>query len=162
MGGAAGRAAGRPNDEFSAAFGVHIPAAPAALPPAATSARGRAAKEPAPGGDERKFYTDDSDVIFAALHAGGLEWDKVKEWRRVQVPDRVGDGRVHVEGTGEDVELVLRVYPHTPSGRFYGGPGANGLVSSSWGWSHEGSAYEVRRAFCLLFSYFSPSLLNRN
>lgn len=110
--------------------------------------------------DERKFYTDDSDVIFAALHAGAFEWDKVKEWRRVEVVGGVGDGRVRVEGTGEDVELILRVYPHTPSGKFYGGHGANGLVSSSWGWSHEGCAYEVCRAFsysiCLLVSLSLP------
>ena len=152
MGGTGGRATGRPNDEFSAAFGVHTPAALA-------STRGRAGKEPVVGGDERKFYTDDSDVIFAALHAGALEWDKVKEWRRVEVIGGGGDGRVHVEGTGEDVELMLRVYPHTPSGRFYGGPGANGLVSSSWGWSHEGCAYEVCKTFSssvYLFLSLSP------
>jgi len=104
------------------------------------------------GGDERKFYTDESDVIFAALHAGLLEWDKVKEWRRVEVFG-AGDGRVHVQGTGEDVKLVLRVYPHMPSGRFYGGPGASDIVSSSWGWSHEGCAYEVRRALPLLLLF---------
>ena len=147
------------NDEFAAAFGVHVPAVPPAFIPA-TSARGRAGKESVVGGDERKFYTDDSDVIFAALHAGALEWDKVKEWRRVEVVGGASDGRARVEGTGEDVELVIRVYPHTPSGRFYGGPGANGLVSSSWGWSHEGCAYEVCQAFsssvCLLVLLFLP------
>jgi hypothetical protein len=160
-GSAGGRGTGRSNDEFSAAFGVRLPAAPAPLI-LPTSARGRAGKEPVVGGDERKFYTDDSDVIFAALHAGVLEWDKVKEWRRVEVVGGTSDGRVRVEGTGEDVELMLRVYPNTPGGRFYGGAGANGLISSSWGWSHEGCAYEVCRAFSfrLLFAYFSPSLLS--
>ena len=137
---------------FSAVFGVHIPTGPNPSTSAAATARGRAGKEVVVGGDERKFYTDESDVIFAALHAGLLEWDKVKEWRRVEVFG-AGDGRVHVQGTGEDVKLVLRVYPHTPSGRFYGGPGASDIVSSSWGWSHEGCAYEVRRALLLLLLF---------
>jgi len=109
------------------------------------------------GGDERRFYTDDSYIIFAALHVGqgqgvgtrSRSGDKVKEWRRVEVFG-ASDGRVHVQGTGEGVELVLRLYPHMPSGRFYGGPGANGIVSSSWGWSHEGCAHEVRWALHFL------------
>ena len=67
---------------------------------AAATARGRAGKEVVVGRDERKFYMDNSDVIFAAL-----EWDKVKEWRRVEVFGG-GDGRVRAQGTGEGVESV--------------------------------------------------------
>jgi len=104
------------------------------------------------GGDECKFYTDESDVIFAALHAGLLKWDKVKEWCHVEVFG-TSNGRVHIQGTGEDVKLVLRVYPHMPSGRFYGGPGASDIVSSSWGWSHKGCAYEVHQALLLLLLF---------
>ena len=70
---------------------------------------------PVVGEDERKCYTDDADVIFAALH----EWGNVKERRRVEVFGGAGNGRVLDEDTGENVELV----PNTPSGRFYGGPG---------------------------------------
>ena len=151
-GGRGGRGWGRTNVEFSAAIGVHIPTGPNPPTSAAATTRGRAGKEVVVGGDERKFYTDDSGVVFAALHAGLLEWDKVKEWRRVEVFG-ASDGRVHVQGPGEDVGLVLRVYQHTPSGRFYGGPGANGIVSSSWRWSHEGCTYEVRRALPLLLLF---------
>ena len=42
------------------------------------------------GKDERKFYTDDADLIFAALH----EWDNVKERRHVEVFGGAGNGRV--------------------------------------------------------------------
>lgn len=78
--------------------------------------------------DERRIYTDDSDVLFAALHSGLLQFDeKLFEKRR-------------------DLELTLRLYPVSDYGRYFGGPGAAGLTSASWGNSHEGCAFTVRTA----------------
>lgn len=79
--------------------------------------------------DERKIYTDDSDLVFAALHSGIISWEK------------------GIGASGRDLELILRLYPAPETGRFVGGPGAAGLSSASWGNAHEGCAFTVRETF---------------
>ena len=72
-----------------------------------------------------QLYTDDSDVVFAALHSGTIPDDK------------------DLFSSGNDLKLVLRVYPAPEHGHFVGGTGAAGLTSASWGNAHEGCAYKV-------------------
>jgi hypothetical protein len=75
--------------------------------------------------DQRKLYTDDSDLLFAALHAGVIPYDE------------------KLFAKGRDLKLELRLYPFSEYGRFFGGLGENGLTSASWGNSHEGCAFAV-------------------
>lgn len=75
--------------------------------------------------DTRMIYTDDSDVVFAALHSASIPDDP------------------SLFSSGQDLKLLLRVYPAPESGHFVGGKGAAGLTSASWGNAHEGCAYTV-------------------
>ncbi|KAJ7252603.1 hypothetical protein C8J57DRAFT_1519928 [Mycena rebaudengoi] len=105
----------------------------------------------------RRFYTDDSDLLACAVHAGCITWSKAAEARR----------------TGRDVRMDVRVIRCLRGGggasgevigRFVGGWGARcataaietdgsgegdaeddgrGLLSASWGAGHDGSAIEV-------------------
>jgi hypothetical protein len=79
--------------------------------------------------DQRKIYTDDSDVVFAALHSETIPDDPT------------------LFSSGKDLQLTLRLYPAPESGHFKGGKGAAGLTSASWGNAHEGCAYTVCYSF---------------
>jgi hypothetical protein len=76
--------------------------------------------------DERKIYTDDSDLVFAAIHSAIVSYDP------------------ELFSSGQDLELKLRLYPAPETGHFVGGLGGDNLVSGSWGNSHEGCAFAVR------------------
>ncbi|KIM34273.1 hypothetical protein M408DRAFT_93184 [Serendipita vermifera MAFF 305830] len=81
-----------------------------------------------PQTDARKMYTDDSDVVFAALHSESIPDDQ------------------SLFTSGQDLKLLLRLYPAPESGHFTGGTGAAGLTSASWGNAHEGCAYTILEA----------------
>ncbi|KAG8761219.1 hypothetical protein FRC14_006268 [Serendipita sp. 396] len=81
-----------------------------------------------PQTDQRKIFTDDSDVLFAALHSGIITLNSDP------LPSR------------QDLQLDLRLYPTSDSGRYLGGPGEHGLTSASWGNSHEGCAFVILSA----------------
>ena len=98
----------------------HFPLGPVGADPRARSLWGGI-----PYVDERRLFTDDSDVLYAALHSG------VVDLRELQ------------SGSERDLDLTLRVFPASEYGRYLGGPGAAGLTSASWGNSHEGAAFMV-------------------
>jgi len=89
--------------------------------------------------DQRKIYTDDSDVVFAALHSEIIQDDP------------------KLFGQGKDLKFTLRVYPAPESGHFVGGKGGAGLTSASWGNAHEGCAYTV----CPLLVFLERLLIFR-
>lgn len=100
----------------------------------------------------RRVYTDDSDLVLCALHAGWVSWSGVRAARR----------------EGRDLKLEVRL---TREARFVGGFGArcvggeapdeesaplppniqseddgSSLLSYGWGNSHDGSGLEILRA----------------
>ena len=94
----------------------------------------------------RRVYTDDSDLVLCALHAGVVSWASVRAAKR--------DGR--------DLRLEVRL---TREARFVGGFGArlvggdgdvsmqggeeedvDSMLSYGWGNSHDGSGVEVLKA----------------
>jgi len=72
-------------------------------------------------------YTDDSDVVLAALHSGRL-------------PKPSSKARVR------DALVELRVLPKSNSTRFVGSTSHSGLSSRSWHGVHDGGSFEVLSA----------------
>jgi hypothetical protein len=66
-----------------------------------------------PHKDQRMIYTDDSDVVFAALHSETIPDDPT------------------LFSSGKDLQLTLRLYPAPESGHFTGGKGAAGLTGDN-------------------------------
>ncbi len=84
-------------------------------------------------------YTDDSDIISAAVHAGRVRWSEVREARR----------------HGRDARVEVQVVP--PAERYFGSMGSGpepgsggdpeddgrGFFSAGWGNGHEGVGIEI-------------------
>ena len=84
-------------------------------------------------------YTDDSDIISAAVHAGRVRWSEVSEARR----------------RGQDARVEVHVVPAAE--RYFGSMGApaepgsggdpeddgRGFFSAGWGNGHEGAGLEI-------------------
>lgn len=84
-------------------------------------------------------YTDDSDIISAAVHAGRVRWSEVREARR-----RGRDARVEVQV----VPAAERYIGNVGSAAESGGGGdpeddGRGLFSAGWGNGHEGAGIEI-------------------
>ncbi|KAJ6619938.1 hypothetical protein B0H10DRAFT_2216488 [Mycena sp. CBHHK59/15] len=99
----------------------------------------------------RRIYTDDSDPLAAAVHAGRLSWPAIFRARMQRRDVRLELRLLRSLGDGGAGEAV---------GRFAGGWGAayvdaedgdaaddgRGLLSAAWGAGHEGSAFEPNTA----------------
>jgi hypothetical protein len=110
-------------------------------------------------------YTDDSDVISAAVHAGRVRWSEVWEARR-----RGRDARVEVQV----VPAAERYFGNWGSAADPGGgddreDDGRGFTSAGWGNGHEGAGIEIldvafvkvrcsvrRDGFFYFFIYFLP------
>jgi hypothetical protein len=84
-------------------------------------------------------YTDDSDIISVAVHAGRLRWSEVREARR-----RGRDARVEVQV----VPAAERYIGNVGSAAETGGGGdpeddGRGFFSAGWGNGHEGAGIEI-------------------
>ena len=84
-------------------------------------------------------YTDDSDIISAAVHAGRLRWSEAREARR-----RGRDARVEVQV----VPAAERYIGNVGSAVENGGGGdpeddGRGFFSAGWGNGHEGAGIEI-------------------
>ncbi|KAI0287334.1 hypothetical protein BC826DRAFT_54611 [Russula brevipes] len=84
-------------------------------------------------------YTDDSDIISAAVHAGRVRWSEVREARR-----RGRDARVEVQ-----VMPAAERYPGSVGSAPEPGPGGDpeddgrGFFSAGWGNGHEGAGIDI-------------------
>lgn len=84
-------------------------------------------------------YTDDSDIISAAVHAGRVRWSEVREARL-----RGRDARVEVQV----VPAAERYIGNMGSAAEPGGGGdhdddGRGFFSAGWGNGHEGAGIEI-------------------
>ncbi|KAF8270630.1 hypothetical protein EI94DRAFT_1722135 [Lactarius quietus] len=84
-------------------------------------------------------YTDDSDIISAAVHAGRVRWSEVRDARR-----RGRDARVEVQV----VPAAERYIGNVGSAVESGGGGdpeddGRGFFSAGWGNGHEGAGIEI-------------------
>ena len=86
-----------------------------------------------------RIYTDDSDIIAAAVHAGRVRWSEVSEARR-----RGRDARVEVQVVPAAERYIgsIGIAPEPGSG---GDPDddGRGFFSAGWGNGHEGTGIEI-------------------
>lgn len=102
-------------------------------------------------------YTDDSDVISAAVHAGCLRWSDVREARR-----RGRDARVEVHV----VPAAERYIGNVGTAAETGGGGdpeddGQGFFSAGWGNGHEGAGIEILdvafvKVRCMIIAFWIP------
>ena len=100
-------------------------------------------------------YTDDSDVISTAVHAGRVRWSEVREARLCG-----RDARVEVQV----VPSAERYIGNIGSAAEPGGGGdpeddGRGFYSAGWGNGHEGTGIEILdvafvKVGCIIFAFF--------
>ncbi|VDB97475.1 unnamed protein product [Peniophora sp. CBMAI 1063] len=123
------------------------------------------------GGGRGQVYTDDSDVVGAAVHAGFVRWSTLIQAREHGAdlaldlelrPDVVryvgGVGRAYAGGLeGEDEVVGVKEEGKKRNGHGHGHYGrkdeeedeeddGRGVVSAGWGNGHDGAGFEILRA----------------
>ncbi|CAE6488725.1 unnamed protein product [Rhizoctonia solani] len=82
-------------------------------------------------------YTDDSNLLFAAVHSGRTNWSDIRRAQRLKHDAKIVVG-VWVGGANGGRNAV-----RAKGGAWEGGQGSGQLYSSSWGNSHDGGGMEI-------------------
>ncbi|CAE7224392.1 unnamed protein product [Rhizoctonia solani] len=82
-------------------------------------------------------YTDDSNLLLAAVHSGRTNWSDIRRARRLKHDAKIVIG-VWVGGANGGRNAV-----RPKGGAWEGGQGSGQLYSSSWGNSHDGGGMEI-------------------
>ncbi|KAF8705172.1 hypothetical protein RHS03_05430, partial [Rhizoctonia solani] len=82
-------------------------------------------------------YTDDSNLLLAAVHSGRTNWSEIRRARRLKQDAKIIVG-VWVGGANGGRHAV-----RPKGGAWEGGQGSGQLWSSSWGNSHDGGGMEI-------------------
>lgn len=82
-------------------------------------------------------YTDDSNLILAAVHCGKSSWSEIRQARKLKQDAKIVVG-VWVGGANGG-----RNAKRPKGGAWEGRPGSGQLHSSSWGNSHDGGGMEI-------------------
>lgn len=98
------------------------------------------------------IYTDDSDILLAAVHSGKLNWVDVE--RAYFSPSKFKGVEIEVRVRGTQVDFGLEYdlgmghigpvgMEFGLGGRFVGSKGSGGVASAAWGPGHDGGAVEI-------------------
>ncbi|KAH7335318.1 hypothetical protein B0J17DRAFT_71019 [Rhizoctonia solani] len=82
-------------------------------------------------------YTDDSNLLLAAVHSGRTNWSDIRRARRLKHDAKIVVG-IWVGGANGGRNAV-----RPKGGAWEGGQGSGQLYSSSWGNSHDGGGMEI-------------------
>ncbi|CAE6417469.1 unnamed protein product [Rhizoctonia solani] len=88
-------------------------------------------------GNATTGYTDDSNLLLAAVHSGRTNWNDIRQARRHKSDAKIIVG-VWVGGANGGRNAV-----RPKGGAWEGGQGSGQLWSSSWGNSHDGGGMEI-------------------
>ncbi|KAL5633259.1 hypothetical protein ACGC1H_003677 [Rhizoctonia solani] len=100
-------------------------------------------------------YTDDSNLLLAAVHSGRTNWSDIRRAKRLRHDAKIIVG-IWVGGANGGRNAV-----RPKGGAWEGGQGSGQLYSSSWGNSHDGGGMEIVEVIWMEDSAHGPHRPNR-